>query len=221
MSQISEGSLLWEPTAEVIKNANLTHYMAWLKANKGLDFQSYDDLWAWSVTEIEAFWASLWDYFDIKASQGYQEVLAERKMPGAKWFTGAYLNYAENFFAHQTDQRPALLYKDELGPLTEISWAEIYEKTAKMAQVLKGLGVQPGDRVVAYMPHVPETMIAFLATASLGAIWSSCSPDFGGRSVLDRFAQIEPKVLIGVDGYTWNGKTFDRREVVAESALRV
>ena len=140
MSQITEGSLLWEPPAEVIAQANLTRYMAWLKENKGLDFQTYPDLWQWSVTEIEAFWESIWHYFDIKAAKPYHTVLAERTMPGAQWFAGAELNYAENFFQQMTDARPAILYKDELGALTEISWQAIYEKTAKMAQVLKGLG---------------------------------------------------------------------------------
>ena len=216
MSQISEGSLLWEPSSKVIEQANLTRYIAWLKEHKGLEFGGYPDLWEWSVTEIEAFWQSMWDYFQVKASQPYSTVLAERKMPGAKWFVGTELNYAENFFQQKNDERPAILYKDELGPVREVSWQDIYEQTAKMAQVLKGLGVERGDRVVSYMPHVPETIIAFLAVASLGAVWSGCSPDFGSQSVLDRFTQIEPKVLIACDGYVWNGKTFDRREVVAE-----
>ena len=216
MTEINEGDLLWEPSAEVIAEANLTRYMAWLKANRGLDFQTYRDLWHWSVTDIEAFWGSLWDYFGIIASKPYRDVLVERTMPGAKWFVGAELNYTENFFKNKTDARPAILYRAENEPLTEIGWQEVYDQTAKIAQALKALGVQRGDRVVAYMPNIPETIYAFLATASLGAIWSSCSPDFGGPSVLDRFSQIEPKVLIAVDGYDWNGKTFDRRAVVAE-----
>ncbi len=216
MDQITEGSLLWEPSAEVIADANVTQYMTWLKENRDLDFQTYRELWTWSVTEIEDFWATVWDYFEVKASKPYETVLEERKMPGAKWFVGAELNYTENFFAKLTQDRAPILYKDELGSLTEVGYEEIYEKTAKMAQVLKRIGVKRGDRVVAYMPNVPETMIACLAAASVGAIWSSCSPDFGSQSVLDRFTQIEPTVLIAVDGYVWNGKTFDRRDVVAE-----
>jgi acetoacetyl-CoA synthetase len=216
MSDIVEGSLLWQPSAETIEQANLTRYMAWLKENKGLDFPTYRALWDWSVTEIEAFWASLWAYFDIVASEPYTSVLAERKMPGAVWFAGARLNYTKNFFRHQTTDRPAVLYQSETEPLAEMSWPQLYEQTAKMAQALKRMGVGRGDRVVAYLPNIPEAIIAFLATASLGAIWSSCPPDFGERSVLDRFSQIEPKVLIAVAGYTWGGKSFDRTGVVAQ-----
>jgi acetoacetyl-CoA synthetase len=216
MSHITEGSLLWEPSAEAVEQANLTHYMAWLRANKGLDFHTYEDLWQWSVTELEPFWGSLWTYFDLVASEPYERVLSTRHMPGARWFVGAELNYAENLFRHKNDERPAILYQSENEPLTAISWQAIYDQTARLAQVLRRLGVQRGDRVVAYLPNIPATIVAFLATASLGAIWSSCSPDFGGRSVLDRFAQIEPKVLIAVDGYNWHGQTFDRRDVVAE-----
>ncbi|MBI1882077.1 MAG: AMP-binding protein, partial [Chloroflexi bacterium] len=215
MSDIVEGSLLWQPSAETIEQANLTRYLAWLKENKGLDFQTYPELWQWSVTEIEAFWASLWEYFDIIASEPYTTVLSERKMPGAAWFVGAKLNYAENFFHHKTADRPAILYQSETEPLTEVSWQALYEQTAKIAQALKAIGVQRGDRVVAYLPNIPEAIVACLATASLGAIWSSCPPDFGERSVLDRFTQIEPKVLIAADGYDWGGKPFDRTDIVS------
>jgi len=213
---ITEGSLLWEPSPTVIEQANMTHYMTWLKEKHGLAFETYRELWQWSVTEIEQFWETMWDYFDIKASKNYSTVLAERKMPGGKWFVGAELNYTENIFRNMTHERPALLYKGEKDPLAEMSWQELYDKTKILAQALKQMGVQRGDRVVAYMPHIPQTIVGLLACASLGAIWSSCSPDFGGPSVLDRFSQIEPKVLIAVDGYIWNGQIFDRREVVAE-----
>ncbi|MCK6626832.1 MAG: acetoacetate--CoA ligase [Anaerolineae bacterium] len=216
MRQIVEGSLLWQPTAETIEQANLTRYMAWLRENKGLNFQTYPQLWDWSVTEIEAFWASLWEYFDIVASAPYTSVLTGRKMPGAKWFAEAKLNYTENFFRRPMSDQPAIFYQPETGPLTEVSWSQLYEQTAKIALALKTMGVQPGDRVVAYLPNTPEAVITFLAIASLGAIWSSCPPDFGERSVLDRFSQIEPKVLIAVDGYYWNGKPFDRTDVVAK-----
>jgi acetoacetyl-CoA synthetase len=194
--EITEGSLLWEPSSSVKEQANLTHYMAWLEEKYGLTFKTYHDLWQWSVTEVEQFWETIWDYFEVKASQKYSTVLAERKMPGARWFVGAELNYAENLFRNMTNDRPALLYKAEHEPLTEMSWAELYDKTRIMTQALKQMGVKRGDRVVAYMPHIPETIVALLACASLGAVWSSCSPDFGGRSVLDRFSQIEPKVLV-------------------------
>lgn len=214
--QITEGSLLWSPTETMKANANLTHYMHWLAQTHHLHFAQYPDLWQWSVTNIEDFWRSLWSYFNVKASQQPDEVLAERTMPGARWFTGAKLNYAENFFARQWADRPAMYYQDEERPLQTIYWSEIEAKAASLAQALRNMGVQPGDRVVAYMPHIPETITALFAVASVGAVWSSCSPDFGSRSVLDRFQQIEPKVLLAVDGYRYGGKVFDRRETVAE-----
>lgn len=216
MREITEGDLLWQPSSRDVEQANLTRYINWLKSQRGLDFEDYQALWRWSISDIEAFWASLWDYFDIVASEPYTTVLAERTMPGAEWFAGAKLNYTENFFRQKTDERPALLYQAENSPLIEISWQQLHDQTAQLAQALKSMGIQRGDRVVAYLPNIPEAVIALLATASLGAIWSSCPPDFGDRSVLDRFSQIEPKVLIAVDGYQWGGKTFDRTEVVTQ-----
>ncbi|MCA9974036.1 MAG: acetoacetate--CoA ligase [Anaerolineales bacterium] len=216
MREITEGSLLWQPTPDVIENANLTRYMRWLKQTRDLDFDSYQALWEWSVSDLPEFWESLWDCFGVRASQRYTAVLPDPAMPGATWFPGARLNYAENFFVRQWDDRPAIYYKDETGALRTLDWAEIEAKTAVLAQALRDLGVQPGDRVVAYMPHVPETIMALLAAASVGAVWSSCSPDFGSRSVLDRFQQIEPVVLLAVDGYTYGGKRFERLDTVAE-----
>lgn len=216
MDAISEGTVLWEPSAAIIERTNLVRYIKWLENERGLVFESYHELWQWSVTELERFWESIWDFFSIEASSGYSSVLAERRMPGADWFVGAELNYAQHVFRNSSDERPAMLYKAEDEPLTEVTWQELYDKTTAMAGSLRELGVGRGDRVVAYMPHVPETIVALLACASLGAVWSSCSPDFGSPSVLDRFQQIEPKVLIAVDGYRWNGKTYDRRQVVAE-----
>jgi acetoacetyl-CoA synthetase len=194
-----EGSLLWTPSPEVIEQANLTHYRRWLE-QRGVNVNSYPELWQWSVENIADFWESLWDYFDLKYSQKWETVLANRQMPGAEWFVGAKLNYAENIFAKRTDSKPMLLYKAEDSPITAHSWADIYEQTRRLAQVLRRLGVKSGDRVVAYLPNIPEAVVALLATASLGAIWSSCPPDFGENSVLDRFSQIEPKVLIAVVG---------------------
>jgi len=216
MKAVTDGTLLWTPSSAVAKNANLTAYMNWLEKEHGRKFQSYDELWQWSVTELENFWESMWNYFGLKASQGYSSVLDERKMPGAKWFTRAKINYAEHIFRNATDERPALLYKGEEGPFREMGWQELIEKTKAIASYLISQGVQRGDRVVAYMPNIPESIVAFLACVSIGAIWSSCSPDFGIPGVLDRFQQIEPKVLIAVDGYRWNGKIFDRRQAVAE-----
>ncbi len=213
---ISEGALLWEPSREMKQQANVTHYMQWLESERRLHFDDPENLWEWSVNNLEDFWASLWDYFHIKASKPYRTVLAERKMPGAQWFPGAELNYAEHVFRNATPSRPALLFQSESQPLVEISWNELYQKVSMIAEALRAMGVQRGDRVVCYMPNVPESAIAFLASASLGAIWSSCSPDFGTQSVVDRFQQIEPKVLFAVDGYRYNGKAIDRRSIITE-----
>ena len=206
---------LWTPSDETIASANITSYISWL-TTRGIEVSNYDELWHWSVDHIEDFWESLWDYFELTYSKKWSAVLTERKMPGAEWFPGVRLNYAENIFARRDDSKPMLLYKEENTELQEISWAEIEEQTRRLAATLKKLGVEEGDRVVAYLPNIPEAIVAMLAVSSIGAIWSSCPPDFGKSSVLDRFSQIEPKVLLAVDGYDFRGKTHDRRPVLAE-----
>ena len=216
MKSVKEGTLLWEPSRELQEKANITRYMNWLKEKKGMSFDSYGKLLEWSVTEVEDFWQSLWEFFDIKASKSYTTVLTERKMPGAEWFVDSELNYAEHVFRNMSSNRPALMFQSEIQPLVEISWDDLYRKVSSVALALRKRGVRRGDRVVAYMPNIPETVVAFLACASIGAIWSSCSPDFGTRSVKDRFSQIEPKVLFGVDGYAYGGKTFDCRSAVSD-----
>ncbi|HEX5956993.1 MAG TPA: acetoacetate--CoA ligase [Solirubrobacterales bacterium] len=211
------GELLWTPSTDAVERSNMTRYMRWLKTERGLDFGGdYHALWRWSVDELEDFWASIWDYFEVRASTPYDRVLPSREMPGAEWFTGARLNYAENLLAGKPNDRLAVQHASELRELDALTWGELREQVARAASALRGLGVAPGDRVVAYLPNIPETLVAFLATASIGAIWSSCSPDFGPGSVIDRFAQIEPKVLVCVDGYRYNGRDFDRRDVVAD-----
>src|SRR6476620_5744969 len=193
----------------------MTLYMRWLEAERGRSVGDYQALWEWSVSELEEFWASIWDFFEVDASAPYSEVLSDRVMPGARWFGGAELSYAQHLFRGKRDADVALLDASELRPLGELRWGELRDQVARVAAGLRGLGVERGDRVVAYMPNVPETLVAFLATASLGAIWSSCSPDFGASSVVDRFAQIEPKVMFCVDGYRYGGKDFDRTQTVA------
>ena len=215
-TSITEGTLLWEPSEETKRQANITYYMQWLAQEKGLHFDDQEKLWEWSVTNLEDFWASIWEFFHIQASQPYSAVLTEREMPGAQWFPGAKLNYAEHVFRNATTERPALLFQSESQPLTEVSWDELHRKVATVAAALRGMGIQSGDRVVSYMPNIPESTIAFLACASIGAVWSSCSPDFGTRSVIDRFQQIEPKILFAVDGYKYNGKSIDRRTIISE-----
>jgi acetoacetyl-CoA synthetase len=194
----------------------MTRYMRWLESERNLRFgDDYAELWRWSVEEIEDFWASIWDFFEVRASAPYTDVLAERTMPGARWFEGASLNYAEHLLRGKPGERLAVLHASERRELDDVTWGELREQVSRVAAALRELGVGRGDRVVAYTPNVPETLVAFLATASLGAIWSSCSPDFGAGSVVDRFAQIEPKVLFCVDGYRYNGRDFDRTDVVA------
>jgi len=209
---------LWSPSPEDVANANITAYAAWVQRTRGVDVTgSYDALWRWSVEDLDGFWASIWEYFDVVADGSPATVLGDRTMPGATWFPDVRLNYAENLFArHADDDAPAIHHVSENRErLATMTWGGLRAQTARVAAGLRALGVGEGDRVVAYVPNVPEAVVAFLACASLGAIWSSCSPDFGARSVADRFTQIEPKVLIAVDGYRYAGKDFDRLDVVA------
>jgi len=217
MTEAAEGTLLWEPSPEFRESATITRYMGWLERERNLSFEDYTALWEWSVTDIEGFWSSLWEFFEIQSSKPYEAVLARREMPGAEWFPGAELNYAEHVFrnAGERPDDPALVHASELRPLAETSWRELEAGVAAFAAGLSGMGVGRGDRVVAYLPNVPEAVVAFLACASLGAVWSSASPDFGAGSVVDRFEQIEPKVLVACDGYRYGGKDFDRTDVVA------
>jgi acetoacetyl-CoA synthetase len=213
---VSEGTVLWEPCDEFVKQTNIKRYIDWLKEQKGLSFAGYGPLWQWSVARLEDFWASMWEYFDVKASKSYTKILSEAKMPGARWFLGSDLNLSERVFSHMSPSRPAIIFKQELESPVEISWDDFYQRVSSLAAALRNMDVGVGDRIVAYMPNIPEAAIAFQASASIGAIWSSCSPDFGSRSVVDRFKQIEPKVLIATDGYRYGGKGFDRRSVISE-----
>jgi len=209
-----EGELLWQPSPDECRRTNIARYMDWLDSHGYGKHGTYDDLWKWSVSDIPAFWESIWQFCEVRASQKYSAVLTDSRMPGATWFDGARLNYTEHLFRHATSSRPAILFRSEQTPLREVSWNELAASTAAFAAGLRDLGVQPGDRVAAVMPNIPETVIAFLAVTSIGAIWSSCSPDFGARSVIDRFAQIEPTVLIAGDGYWYGGKEFSRAQMV-------
>jgi acetoacetyl-CoA synthetase len=207
--------LLWEPSAERVERARLTEFRRWLQIERGLNFDDYAALWQWSVDDLDDFWAAIWDFFEVQSTNGYLSVLPKREMPGAEWFRGAQINYAEHAFAGKDDAETAILHASELRELEELSWGELRAQVAACAAALRGLGVERGDRIVAYLPNIPEAIVAFLASASIGAVWSSCSPDFGPASVVDRFAQIEPKVLFAVDGYRYGGKDFDRRETIA------
>jgi acetoacetyl-CoA synthetase len=230
MASAPEQLPLWQPTQADRERAEMTRFMRWAAERRGHDFDGYGDLWRWSVAEVEDFWASIWEFCEVRSSETYEQPLVERRMPGAQWFTGSELNYAENLLAplrfagadggEEAGPRPdrsdavAVVHSSELRELGELTWGELTAQVAAVAGGLRALGVGRGDRVVAYMPNIPETLVAFLATASIGAIWSSAAPEFGARSVIDRFAQIEPKVLLTVDGYRHGGKDFDRTAVV-------
>jgi acetoacetyl-CoA synthetase len=213
---LTEGTVLWTPSSARAEGSELARYMRWLAERKGVRCSDYAGLHRWSVERLEDFWASLWEFFALRSSAPYTRVLDARRMPGARWFEGARLNYAEHAFRHATGRHPAIVARSEARPAREVTWAELEREVASIAASLRAIGVRPGDRVASYMPNVPETIAAFLATASIGAVWSSCSPDMGSGAVLDRFRQIEPKVLFAVDGYRYGGKDFDRRAVVAE-----
>ncbi len=218
---MSTPPVLWEPTEEFKDRTVLARYMRWLADEKGIEHADYHSLWRWSTEQLDAFWASIWEFFDVRGDSGYGTVLGHPDMPGAEWFPGATLSYAEHIFRGKDDSATAIHHASELREASAMSWGELRAMTAGIAAGLRARGVGPGDRVVAYMPNIPETIAAFLACASIGAVWSSCSPDFGARSVVDRFAQIEPKVLLAVDGYSYNGKHFDRREVVEGIAKEI
>ncbi|HEY2742070.1 MAG TPA: acetoacetate--CoA ligase [Gaiellaceae bacterium] len=207
--------IVWEPSPERIASATITRYREWLNEIRGLGLDGYAELWEWSVDELEEFWASIWEFFEVEASEPYERVLTTREMPGAHWFPGARLSYAEHVFRGRADGDVAIRHASELRPLGEWTWGELRAHAGAVAGALREAGVEAGDRVAAYLPNIPETIAAFLGCASIGATWSSCAPEFGVRSVVDRFAQIEPKVLLTVDGYRYGGKDFDRSETIA------
>ncbi|WP_440098962.1 acetoacetate--CoA ligase [Streptosporangium sp. H16] len=214
---VEEGAPLWEPSPEIVRNAKVTRYAEWL-GRAG----DYESLWQWSVDAPEEFWTSIWDYFEVVGERGEGPVMSG-EMPGTEWFAGSTLNYAANALRRAVADpgRLAVISRDETGGRGTLTLGELAEEVARVRTGLAALGVGRGDRVAAYVPNVPEALIAFLATASLGAIWSSCSPDFGAPSVIDRFTQIEPKVLVAVDGYGYNGRRFDRSEVVRDIAAKL
>ncbi|HMD79042.1 MAG TPA: acetoacetate--CoA ligase, partial [Nitrososphaerales archaeon] len=204
------GRMLWEPEPSFARRTNMVAYMKWLE-KRGMRFDNYQELWTWSVENIESFWGSVWKYFEV-ADADYP-VLSEHKMPGAQWFEGSELNFAEYVFRSKRDGL-AMIAKAEKGKGKETTWQELERRTASLAAKLREMGVEAGDRVAAYLPNSGEAVTAFLACASVGAIWSCCSPDFGPPAVLDRFSQIRPKVLLATDGYSYGGKWFDRTEAV-------
>ncbi len=211
------GDLLWEPSEERIKSTNMYKFMQTVNEKHGKNFNNYDEMYEWSVTEIPTFWATIWEYGKVISSEPYNEVVDDyKKLPGARWFKGAKLNFAENLLRFR-DDKPALTFRGEGWEKSRtITYAELYNLVAKCAKSLRDMGIKPGDRIAGFMPNMIETVVAMLATTSIGAIWSSCSPDFGIKGVLDRFGQIEPRVLFTANGYSYNGKQFDSLERISE-----
>src|SRR3954463_4531469 len=209
-------AVLWKPSAEQVERATITRFARWVAETRNVDVaDDYHALWRWSVEDVEGFRAAIWEFFDVQSETGYERVLGRREMPGTEWFPGATVSYARHIFRGRDDADVAIRHASELRELGEWTWGDLRTKTAQIAAGLRSLGVERGDRVVAYIPNIPEAVASLFACASIGAIWSSCSPDFGARSVIDRFAQIAPKVLIAVDGYRYGGKDFDRIDVRA------
>jgi acetoacetyl-CoA synthetase len=214
MRELPRSDVAWAPTPGDIENARVTSFMRWL-SGRGLDFASYDELWRWSVEDINAFWLALWEWDAIVSPDRPSRALGRADMPGAEWFPGVRLNYVDQVFRHARDDNPAIIAQTEGGARTELSWSELRRQVAALAAFLLDNGIKPGDRVAALMPNIPATVVAFLAAASVGAIWTVCSPELGELGIMDRFRQVEPTVLIAVDGYRYNGKSYDRRSLVS------
>lgn len=206
--------ILWSPSTEFKQNSNLQSYITWLNKKQIVLVDNYQDLWQWSVDFPSDFWKSIWEYFEIIHEGNFEEVLSSDPMPHTKWFEGSKLNYAEHIFRNKNKDYPAILFKSEKKEIKEISWEELERSVARLSFYFKEKGIKAGDRIVGYLPNCPEATIAFLACNSIGAIWSSTSPDFGEQSVIDRFRQIEPKIFIGIDGYSYQGKDFSRENQV-------
>ncbi|MCX4530211.1 acetoacetate--CoA ligase [Streptomyces sp. NBC_00841] len=212
----TDTDLLWSPSRSTAESSNVAAFMRWLSTTRGLSFSDYTELWRWSTTDVPAFWSAVWEFYGLDAVSSYDEVLADPSMPGASWFPGARLNFAEQCFAHATDERPALITVAEGGAPAETSWQQLRSQVATVAASLRDMGVGPGDHVAGYLPNTAHAVIALLASAAVGAVWTVCSPDFGTPSVLARLQQAQPSVLVAADGYYYGGKEFDRRPELAE-----
>ncbi|HEV7132637.1 MAG TPA: acetoacetate--CoA ligase [Gaiellaceae bacterium] len=214
--QRDDPGVLWTPPPDVRDTTEIGRYLAWLERERGLAFAGYDELQRWSVDDLEGFWSSIWEFFEVKAHAPYDAVLASDAMPGAVWFPGARLNLAEHLLGADEDtDAVAVIARGQTRDPIELTFGELREQVARARAGLLRLGVQPGDRVVAFMPNIPETLVAFAATASIGAVWASCAPELGPRSVIDRLVQLEPTVLLTVAGYGFRDRSVDRRDEVA------
>ncbi len=214
---IEQGAVLWTPSPERAASSHMSKFMKWVENRRGLDFAGdYEQLRRWSVERLEEFWGDCWDYFGLECASPNRQVLSPGDSPGRAWFAGSAVNFAQQLLRPGAEDEPALIHLSEFRPAAEMSRGALRSKVRILATQLRGLGIRPGDRVVSYMPNIAETVIAFLATSALGAIWSSAAPEFGVQTVLDRFGQIEPKLIFAADGYMFNGKPFDRRREVRE-----
>jgi acetoacetyl-CoA synthetase len=214
-----EGELLWTPPADRFAESHLTRYMRWLARERGHEFADYDSLWRWSVNDIEGFWESLWVYFEIISDAPYKSIVSGPEMEKSRWFEGSLVNYAEHALRYESTAAPGEVvfrHSTEIRPWAELTWQDLGESVRRLASNLRTLGIKPGDRIVSYMPNVPETAIAMLATAAVGAIWSAAAPEFGSRAVIERFGQIAPRLAFVADGYSFGGKRFDRRAEIAQ-----
>ena len=219
---MSEGDLLWEPTKECIDSAPLTRFERWLNETRGLSFADYEELRRWSVTDLEGFWSAIWDYFNVISDTPYETVLDHRVMPGARWFDGTRINFAEHVLRHEgsgDSSQIAIHHHAEARAPGHLTWRQLGGQVRRLATRLRQSGIQPGDRIVYYMPAVPETAIAMLATIAIGAVWSSAAPEFGSSTVIERFSQIEPRLMFAADGCRFAGKDFGRREEVRTISL--
>jgi acetoacetyl-CoA synthetase len=212
---------LWTPSKSFVEQANITAFISWLSNEKDLHFADYNELWLWSCEHIESFWEMIVEYFDIELKGSYSKVISSHKMPGVKWFEGAEVNYTQQLFKNRSQDFPALICKTEKSEIKEVPWDELYLKVAALSDFFRSKGIKKGDRIVAFMPNIYETVISFLACASLGAVWSSCSPDFGSDSVIERFKQIKPKMLVSLSSYTYGGVTYDKREAIKEIVAQI
>jgi acetoacetyl-CoA synthetase len=212
------GEVLWEPPPERVDRAVLTDYLRWLQEHRGVSLRSHEELWRWSVTSLEDFWSSLWEYFAVSSTEPWDTVLTSREMPGARWFPGSHVNWAEHALtlSGAPGDAPALIAVDESGVRGETSWEQLRGQVGAVAAALRRMGVGPGDRVAAFLPNVPEAVVALLATASVGAVWACCAPDFGVGAAVDRLGQVDPKVLLLADGYVYGGRRRDRRGTAVE-----
>jgi acetoacetyl-CoA synthetase len=221
MTATDRPDIIWRPSPRDIETANVTHFTTWLEKQRGIAHAGWNELWEWSVHDLPGFWSALWDYYDVTATRRPDDFVSTDAMPATRWFSGARLNYAENVLARAPRTRPALIEITEDADPREWSTAELAGTVGALSRQLLELGVEPGDRVAAYLPNIAEAVIGLLATTAIGAVWASCGPDFGVTAVTDRFGQIAPKVLLAVDGYRFGGRTHERGEALAELRRRL